>query len=93
MESHEAKETFNPAVLTPEDIQSFVSKAIQGEAHRKYKINPAPTDRPVRIYADGEFFLQKIFPSRCSLTQFHMFLGVYDLFHFGFAILFRVKLS
>lgn len=66
----EAKEVFNPAVLTAEDIQSFVSKAIQGEVHRKYKINSPPTDRPVRIYADGE--------SQCPpahivnpLTQYH----------------------
>lgn len=52
-----AKEAFNPAVLTAEDIQSFVSKAIRGEVHRKYKINSAPTNRPVRIYADGVYDL------------------------------------
>lgn len=44
---------FNPAALTPEDIQSFVQKAIEGETSRSYKINPPPTDRPVRVYADG----------------------------------------
>lgn len=44
---------FNPASLTPEDIQVFVRKAIEGETWRTYKINPPPTDRPVRIYADG----------------------------------------
>lgn len=73
----EAKEAFNPAVLTAEDIQSFVSKAIQGEVHRTYKINSPPTDRPVRIYADGESFHT---PSSHSdaISQ-----GVYDLFHFG----------
>jgi len=45
--------TFNPAALTAEDIQSFVRKAIKGESTRNYKTNPPPTDRPVRIYADG----------------------------------------
>jgi len=44
---------FDPAVLTPADIQSFVQKAIDGEAHRKYKINKPPTGRPIRVYADG----------------------------------------
>ena len=46
---------FNPAALTPEDIQSFVAKAIAGESKRDYKINPPPVGRPVRIYADGMF--------------------------------------
>jgi choline-phosphate cytidylyltransferase len=44
---------FNPAALTPEDIQSFVAKAIAGESKRGYKINAPPVGRPVRIYADG----------------------------------------
>jgi choline-phosphate cytidylyltransferase len=44
---------FNPAALTPEDIQSFVRKAIEGESWRNYKINPPPAGRPIRIYADG----------------------------------------
>lgn len=47
------KEAFNPAALTVEDIQAFVAKAIQGEMHRTYRINPPPKDRPVRVYADG----------------------------------------
>lgn len=44
---------FNPPVLAQEDIQAFIRKAIEGEPHRKYKINKPPTDRPVRVYADG----------------------------------------
>jgi choline-phosphate cytidylyltransferase len=51
---------FNPAALTPDDIQSFVAKAIAGEPGRTYKINPPPIGRPVRIYADG----------MCSLSSY-----------------------
>lgn len=48
---------FNPAALTPEDVQSFISKVIAGESKRGYKINPPPVGRPVRIYADGVYDL------------------------------------
>jgi choline-phosphate cytidylyltransferase len=44
----------NPAEFTPEDISTFVRRAIEGETWRKYKINPPPRNRPVRIYADGQ---------------------------------------
>ncbi|KAF9460437.1 hypothetical protein BDZ94DRAFT_1197780 [Collybia nuda] len=48
---------FNPAALTAEDIQTYVQTAIDGELGRTYKINPPPTDRPVRVYADGVYDL------------------------------------
>jgi len=50
-------ETLNPAGLSQEDVRTFVQKAIDGETWRKYKINKAPTDRAVRIYADGVYDL------------------------------------
>lgn len=46
-------EQVNTSMLSAEDIRAFVDKAIAGEVTRKYKINPPPEGRPIRIYADG----------------------------------------
>ena len=64
-----SKAAFNPAALTPEDIQAFVQMAINGEESRKYKINPPPTDRPIRIYADGRLLHLSLRTSLCSLRS------------------------
>jgi choline-phosphate cytidylyltransferase len=76
----------DPASLTIGDIQAFVRKAIDGETHRKYKINRPPTDRPVRVYADGKLSFVVGTPANDTL-------GVYDLFHFGSVILFARSIS
>lgn len=46
-------EAFTTAAFTPEDIQSFVKKAIDGESGLGYKINQPPVGRPARVYTDG----------------------------------------
>ena len=77
---HALQKKLNTAALTKEDIRAFIQKAIDGEPWRKYKINPPPTGRPIRIYADGMSYFFK--PSSISSTPYHL-SGVYDLFHFG----------
>jgi len=53
-----SEENFDPAKITPEEIQKWVRDVIAGHsegapASRNYTINPSPTNRPVVIYADG----------------------------------------
>jgi choline-phosphate cytidylyltransferase len=57
-----AANAFNPASLTDTDIQAYVQSAIDGEPHRPYKINRPPTNRPIRVYADGWFLSLSFLP-------------------------------
>ncbi|GAA5990426.1 hypothetical protein JCM10908_007366 [Rhodotorula pacifica] len=43
--------------MTAQDIQEHIRRAIAGDPGRQYKIKEPPTDRPVRIYADGVYDL------------------------------------
>ncbi|KAH9916200.1 uncharacterized protein B0H18DRAFT_1087348 [Fomitopsis serialis] len=53
-----ARDAFDPAKLSPADIQAFAARAVAGEdPARAYRINAPPPDRPARIYADGVYDL------------------------------------
>lgn len=48
-----AKEAFDTAALTAEEIQAYVQKAVNGASKRNRTSDPA--ERTVRVYVDGVF--------------------------------------
>ncbi|KAF8262607.1 hypothetical protein EI94DRAFT_1808545 [Lactarius quietus] len=75
--AHDTSQAFTPSTLTPEDIRAFVRRAINGESHRKFKINEPPTDRPVRIYADGASQPRlAVPPAKLSFPNVYLLIGV-----------------
>jgi choline-phosphate cytidylyltransferase len=70
---HDAARAFNPSTLSPEDIQAFVRRAINGGLHCKYRINEPPVGRPVRVYADGTC-LPRLRRVLCQLRIFKVYM-------------------